>query len=196
MKEAVLKITAPRVRKLFVEATETLTGYERGRVLIETYTDRRPADGKPYCTLWFKNLEPLPVNVGDWYFSDVEEGDAIQIIDNESLCVIQFSFWGPDAYGEAVSFMQTLHAQRRFHDLWRIVGFAGIDSVQDISTQYGGKIQQRAFFDLSYYVCLGRALPADWFDTSRWLIADPAINHKEKWNYPEEDKNGVAGSLS
>lgn len=187
-----LKTTWLAVRKLFVESTEALTGYARGRVLVETMSDRRPADGAPYCTLWFKNLEPLAVNVGDFYFDYETEDpdktiDAVQVLDNESFCTVQFSFWGNGAYNEATRFMQTLHAQRRYHDLWRVVGFAGIDAVQDISAQYGAKIQQRAFFNLDFYVCLGRALPADWFDVSQWGIALPKNkDYKEEFEYSKE----------
>lgn len=101
-----ITVTWPVIRKLFVEATEVLTGYGRGRALVETMTDRRPTEGSPYCTLWFKSLEPLPVNVGDFYFDDEEAPDATQLIDNESLCTVQFSFWGNGAFAEA-------HQQRR-----------------------------------------------------------------------------------
>lgn len=193
----VLKVTWAQIRKLFVEATEVLTGYARGRVLIETMIDRRPADTGPYCTIWFKNLEPLTVNVGDFYFDFTDdEPDAAQVIDNESLCAAQFSFWGQGAYNEATRFMQTLHAQRRFHDLWRIVGFAGLDAIQDVSSEYGGKIQQRAYFTLNFYTCLGRALPADWFDTSKWIVAKPANNnYKESWLLSKEIRDGNTGCL-
>lgn len=186
----VLQIDWPLVRKLFVETTEALTGYGRGRVLVETMTDRRPAEESPYCTLWFKTLTPLVVNVGDFEYEDDDDEDATQIFNNESHATIQFSFWGKGAYNEATRFMQTLHAQRRFHDLWRIVGFSGIDAVQDISTSFGAKIQQRAYFNLDYYVCLGRALPADWFDTSKWKIKLPANNkYEEKWLFSKEIKD-------
>lgn len=189
-----LRVTWPSIRKLFVETTEALTGYARGRVLIETMTDRRPSEGAPYCTLWFKNLEPLVMNVGDFYYGDDTE-DAVQVLDNESHCTVQFSFWGVGAYNEATRFMQTLHAQRRFHDLWRIVGFAGIDSVQDISTQFGAKVQQRAYFNLDFYACLGRALPSDWFNVSQWGIALPDKPYKEEWNIPREDQHDDTCSL-
>ena len=190
-KEPVLITTWPVVRKLLVETTERLTGYERGRVLVETKTDRRPADGNPYVTIWFKSLEPLSVNEGNVY---IDEEEQHQVIDNESFCTVQFNFWGDDAYTEALKFMQSLHARQREFDLWQILGFSGIDSVQDISQQYGGKIQQRAFFNLSFYVLLGRVFPVEWFNISQWIIETQ--NHAEQWELKKGDReNDKSGCL-
>lgn len=174
----VLTITWPVVRKLLVETVEALTGLARGRVLVETLADRRPADTAPYCTLYFRDIEPLPVNEGDWYFDSADDItiDATQVHDNESLATVRIMFWGAEAFFEATKLMQAFHAQRRFNDLWQLIGFAGFDMVQDISTEYNGQIQQRAFFNMQFYVCLGRAFPADWFKVSQWEIQKPDSN--------------------
>ncbi len=175
------EITMAIIRKMFVEVIEQLTGYTRGRVLVETMADRRPVDGKPYCTLWFKNLEPLTYSEGDW---QLDTDEPIQYQDNETLAMLQISFWGDDAFSEAYRLSQLFHAAARQFDLWRVVGYAGIDQVQDISTSYGAKIQQRAFFNLSFYVCLGRKIPADYFDKSQWGIELPAQNYEEHFVLP------------
>jgi hypothetical protein len=75
----------------------------------------------------------------------------------------------------------------RFADLWRGIGYAGIDSVQDISTQYGAKIQQRAYFNFDFYVYFGRSYPVDYFKLSSWRqVLRTQNNYQEQWDYPKE----------
>lgn len=177
-----LQVSMPVVRKLLVETTEVLTGYPRGRVIVETLNDRRPVDGSPYCTLWFKRVEPLVMGPGVTFFDPNDTANteqAIQVFNNESHCTVQFSFWGDSALTEAVQFMQQLHSDMRFADLWQILGYSGVDQIQDISTEYGAKIQQRAYFNLDFYVCLGRALPLDWFNVSQWTITMALVNNSD-----------------
>lgn len=184
----VLKITPQAVRKLLVDTLQAMTGYAAGRVLIETKADRRPQDKAPYCTLWFKNAEPLVQNDGDFYYDDSDDtADGLQVLDNETLVTVQINFWGDDAYGEAMSAAQALQNAQRNFDLWRIIGFAGIDGVQDISVQYGAKIQQRAYFNLNFYVCYGRSYPIYWFNVTDWRMKSPAQNnYSEEWQYSKE----------
>lgn len=193
----VLQITPEAVTKLFVEVTEALTGYGPGRVLVETKADRRPQDKAPYATLWFKLMEPLPQNEGDWYYESLEYDNneqAAQVLDNETLCTLQFGFWGDDAYHEAIKLMHALQNANRQFDLWRIVGFAGFDSVQDISVQYGAKIQQRAYFNMDFYVCFGRCYDVDWFKVSNWNLTD--INtanskYSQQFLYSKEEQDKI-----
>lgn len=178
-----LTITPKAVRKLFADVLKAITGLSEGRVIIETKADRRPPEGL-YCSLWFKSMTPLPQNDGDFeYDPDYGIDDPLnQILDNETLCTVQINFWGDDAYDKAAETMQALQSGARFADLWRIIGFAGIDAVQDISTQYGAKIQQRAFFNLDFYVCFGRAYPIDYFNVSQWMISLPEKPYREEWS--------------
>lgn len=173
---------------LFVHTLQQITGLPAGRVIIETKADRRPPEGL-YCTVWFKELEPLVQNEGDFeYPLDSYDNDepATQILDNESHCVVQIEMWGDDAYARAIDAMQALQNSQRFEDLWRVIGFAGIDYVRDISVQYGAKIQQRAYFNLSYYVCLGKKYPADWFKDTQWVLSLAALDYNENWDFSKE----------
>lgn len=185
----VLKVTPIAVRKLLVDVMQAITGYKVGRVLVETKADRRPQDGSPYCTLWFKNSEPLVQNDGDYYIDTPDyssDVNGVQVLDNETLVTVQINFWGDGAYDEALKACQTLQNAQRFFDLWRVIGYAGIDSVQDISVQYGAKIQQRAYFNFDFYVCYGRMYPLEYFKISQWQITEPEHTDPAGEEYTEE----------
>lgn len=156
-----ITVTPEVLNNTLVAVFETITGLGEGRVLRENYNDRRPPGGL-YCTLWLKSAEPLQQNDGDFEI-DETTGEVRQTLRNETYFTMQVSFWGPQAYEAALSAASALQNAQRWADLWRIIGFAGIDRVQDISTAYLGKIQPRAFFNFSFYVCLGALYPADWF---------------------------------
>lgn len=178
--------SAKQVRKLLVDVMQRVTALPNGRVLIETKADRRPSEGL-YCTLWFKELTPLVQNDGDFEYNTDEPTTELitQTLDHESLCTVQLTMWGDDAYDRVTDAMQALQNAQRQFDLWQILGFAGFDSVQDISVQYGAKIQQRAFVNLHYYACLGKKYPSDWFDVSQWEMNLPAKNYKEEFILPK-----------
>lgn len=45
----------------------------------------------------------------------------------------------------------------------------------DLSAPLGGRIQQRAFFDMTFYALFGRAYPLEWFDASQWAINNESL---------------------
>ena len=82
---------------------------------------------------------------------------------------------GPGAYSLASEARYGLEAAERFFDLWRVLGFAGCGPVTDLSVPLGGRIQQRAFFDITFYALFGRAYPLEWFDASQWAINNESL---------------------
>lgn len=156
------------------------------RVLIETKTGPRPMDGSAYCTLYWKDQEVLPQFDGDMVFAPVEDEDeypfinGIETRENEALCIVRFSVWGNDAYRLASELRYALDSANRNFDLWTVLGFAGVGNVQDLSVEFGGKIQQRAFIELSFYACFGRRYDLDWFNRV------PMAVNKETNIYPRE----------
>jgi hypothetical protein len=162
-----VSVTPASIRTLLVAAISAMSGIAADRVQIETKNDARPSDGL-YATLWFKGSDVLPDYSGDKLIGN--ESTVTETLRGESLCSVQISFWGAGAYDAAVKTqLKFLNNQREF-DLWRILGSAGVESVQDLSQQFGGQVQQRAFFEFNYYVCFENLVPLDWFDTSTWTI--------------------------
>lgn len=173
-------VTFPFIRKLFVDVFTDITGYGPGNVIVETANDRRPARAT-YCGLWFKSNEPLGQGVG--VYEDID-AELMQIQDNETLMTVQVSIYGNNAYDEALRTMQQMHNQNRYFDLWQVIGFAGLGPLQDISTEIGAKIQQRVYFDFSFYTVFGRKYSVDWFASSQWIVRELTNDHKETWNHP------------
>lgn len=160
--------TKESVSKLLVGVLERITGLGKGRVIIEGEAGPRPSEGL-YCTLWWKDATPEPQNDGDFTDDGPEcEYDKshplTQHLRNETYCTVQVSFWGKGAFEAALSAVSALQNAQRWFDLWRVLGYGGVDRVQDISAAFRGLLQGRAFFNLSFYACFGAAYPADWFD--------------------------------
>lgn len=192
-------LTPDNVKKLLVSVFESMTGLAPGRVIWETSGGPRPSEGL-YCSLWWKDFAPLPQNQGDYSDPDGTlppdpegRGELItQHLRNETWCTVQVSFWGAKAFETAVATVGELQNDNRIFDLWRILGYGGVEAIQDISAPRGGKMQQRVFFDLSFYACFGADYPVDWFDISQWTIdfADPPGEREpEEFTYSEEIHN-------
>jgi hypothetical protein len=174
----VTAITNASLRALLVQCVQDTLGYPAGRVIVENMSDRRPEDGAPYATIWIKRTKFLVQNEGD--FESTVSGME-QILHNECIITAQFSVYGADAYGETIKLSNAIHSANRWRDLWRVLGYAGQSSVQDISMLFGAKIQQRAFFDVDFYAYMGSAINIDWFNTAAIALGDESfimpINH-------------------
>ncbi len=178
-------LTVADVKLLLVQVMELCTGLPPGRVIYSGDGDSgpRPSEGL-YCSMWWKRLEPLPQTAGA--YSAIGD-DMLQEMRNESLCEVQVDFWGKKAFDTAAIAIQKLQADARFFDLWRVIGYGGIDAVQDISAYFQGTVQGRAFFTLSFYACFGSEYPVEWFDTSHWQILPNNDKQKEEqFDYSKE----------
>ena len=188
-------LTPENVKQLLVSTLEKITALPPGRVIRETEAGPRPSSGL-YCTLWWKTFEPLPQNGGDYAENPQYEGQPddydkthpiIQHLRNETWCEVQINFWGAGAFDLAVQTLQALQSDARWFDLWKVLGFGGVDAVQDISTAFRAQIQSRCFFTLSFYACFGGDYPAEWFDTSQWEIA--CSGQVQEFEYSKEIKD-------
>jgi hypothetical protein len=190
-------LTPDDVKKLLVSVFEVVTGLGAGRVIWETEAGPRPPEGL-YCSLWWKSFEPLPQNQGDYSDPARNAGASpngrgaliTQHLRNETWCTVQVSFWGPRAFATAAMAVGALQNDNRNFDLWRILGYGGVEAMQDISLPFRGRVQPRCFFDLSFYACFGADYPVDWFDTSQWTIdfADPPATREPEHAVVPEDE--------
>lgn len=185
-------LTTEEVKKLFIAVLERITGFPSGRVIWETTGGPRPPDGL-YCSLWWKGLELLPQNMGDYSAPGGNEPDPdkdkplTQHLRHESWCTVQISFWGPKAFEAAVRAVQALETSDRWFDLWKMLGYGGTDAIQDISAAFRGRIQGRCFFNLSFYACFGSDYPAEWFDIAQLGIE--YAGQAENFEYSKADRD-------
>lgn len=178
-----MRLTIAELKKLLVSTMELVAGLSPRRVILEGHNGPRPSSGL-YCSLWFKDLDLLPQNVGDYTQPEQATDQAVQTLRHETYCTVQISFWGPKAFDATVAASQELHTDARWSDLWRVLGYGGTGPVQDISAAFGGQVQGRAFFDLSFYACFGTDYPVDWFDTSQWAVR--YAGQQEEFPYSKE----------
>ncbi|MFQ8889832.1 MAG: hypothetical protein ACLR7Z_17285 [Bilophila wadsworthia] len=152
-------LTVDAVNTLLADYLTSVFQWEAGRVVVETQAGPRPPSGV-YATLWWKGQELLQQGMGDFTLPESPEDEGVQSLGNETLCTVQVSVRGPHAYSLASEARYGLEAAERFFDLWRVLGFAGCGPVTDLSGPLGGRIQQRAFFDITFYALFGR--PTRW----------------------------------
>jgi len=179
-------LTVETVKTLLHGVMAKVTGLPAERVIWETTGGPRPSEGL-YCSLWWKEFSPLVQNQGEYRVDPENEDSLIQNLDNETWCVVQVSFWGNASLETAAFTVGALQNDNRHFDLWRVIGYGGVDSIQDISTAFQGMIQQRCFFNLSFYAKFGADYPVDWFDSSQWGIQKPDIDHTELLIISKED---------
>lgn len=157
------------INKLLIAFCCDILNWTPDRVLIETRTRPRPIE-KQYITIYWKDLDILVQTAGGGRFVDNDQ--YIEELDNESYCTVELSVRGDNAYNLAVKIRQAIESNQRWFDLWQVIGFAGCDTVHDLSAEYGAKIQQRAVFDLHFYVLLNTTYPADYFEKAPIDIND------------------------
>ena len=172
-------LTPESVLAVLVHVLESATGLGSGKVILEGGNQGpRPASDSQdslYCSLWWKRMEPLPQNTGDYADNtdpcDYDNaGPITQHLRNETWCTVQVSFRGASAFSKAVEAAAALQNDERFFDLWKILGYGGIESIQDATAPFRGGVQPHAFFNLSFYACFGSEHQAEWFRNSQWAI--------------------------
>lgn len=152
-------------------------------VLIRSDMDAQPEG--PYCVIAFVKADPLDHDVE--YFPEDEEGvHLVELAREETLCALEISFQGKYAMDRALRCTGFLRNNQRSFDLWRILGFAGLDAVESKGSPYHGKLRERASFRVNFYTAFGAYYPADWFSASQWGLSLPEKPHHEDLQIPSE----------
>ena len=175
-------LTTQNIKELLADVLENITGLESGRVIWEDSADPRPTEGL-YCSLCWKEFEPLPQNVGE-YRDDPDP--LIQTLRNETWCSVQISFCGLGAFDLAAASVGALQNDNRNFDLWRLLGYAGIDSVEDCGADSPADLKPCFCFTFSFYACFEADYPADWFEVSKWDLHLPDKPYSEPLTAPKE----------
>lgn len=171
-------ITITAIENLFQEVVTAVTGEP---CIIEPANGPQPA--KRFCSLDIKTADPMDHRVAD--FIETDTGDLAERARNETRLSMAAAFWGKEAMTRATSCMHALQSYQRVFDLWRLLGFSGVDPVQATGSAYLGKIQDRAQFTIYFYAALGALYPADWFTASRWGLELPEKPYHEDIILPE-----------
>lgn len=147
------------VNKLFVATVKA--GAEVDSVIIETRNGVRPPAGK-YATIFWKQISPLNNVLSDATHSETEK-EYIESRLGACLCTVQFTVIGDGALNTTLALNSFLASENRQFDLYNLIGISNIGDVLDLSTVMGGKYQERACFDFSFYVEFGSRYAMDYF---------------------------------
>lgn len=151
-------------------------------VIIETRNRPRPYDDGLYVTIFWVTQDLLVQGSGDFLYPDNGLSEGTQALRNDAFCTVRILTRGTNAYNAASLLRQAFDSADRQWDLYHVVGFAGIESIQDISVNFGGQIQQTAFFDFSFYVCFGAEYSIPWFTRTTMVI------NEEKRIFPKGER--------
>ena len=151
-------------------------------VLIRGDMDARPEG--PHCVIAFIKADPLEHDVNE--FPEDGEGASLEeLAREETLCSVEIRFHGRYAMDRALRCTGILRNNRRNFDLWRILGFAGLDPVKSKSPRFFEAQEERARFRINFYADFGARYPADWFSSSKWELELPDKPYHEDLNIPE-----------
>lgn len=147
------------INKLLVATVKAGAGVDY--CIVETRSSTRPPEGK-YATLYWKQLTPLNSVLSDATHSETET----EYFENRLggyLCTVQITVIGDGALNTAIELNQFLNSENRQFDLYHLIGISNITEILDLSTVIGGKYQERACFDFSFYVEFGVRYAMDYF---------------------------------
>lgn len=129
--------------------------------LIEPLNGPRP--GVLYCTIGFIRARPFQHPIKRWE----QRGDKLyEVIRGTRYCQYRVSFFGVGAYQKAVdcqNWMKSVIGAE--FTLAPIIGFGQLHEVQEATTRYLGRQEERAFFNVDLYAKFSSEYP--WFPIER-----------------------------
>lgn len=134
-------------------------------VLVEGRVQPRPTDTTAYVTILWLEQELLNQFDGTYIPSAEQE-----YLSNDAYCSVRFTVRGKAAYNLASELRYAIERGDRNWDLYNMIGFGGAGPVVDMSAAFGGKVQQRAHFDMSFYVPFGRTYTLAWFKKCGFIV--------------------------
>jgi hypothetical protein len=134
-----------------------------------------PQPANNYLSIYVKDVTPEDWDVYSW----VDTGDAlVETQRMETYFKAEITCWGANAKQNLMDIYAGVKSSDRYKDMWASLGYAGRGDVQDISAEFMGKVQHRAFFDLFFYANLIYTNPdADWGN-----VAQIGVSETDKGN--------------
>lgn len=139
--------TVKNVSKAFMRLVRDNMFAGQELALIEPLNGPRP--GVLHCTIGFIRARPFQHPIKRW---EKRGDDLFEVIRGTRYCQYRVTFFGAGAYQKAVdcqNWMKSVVGAE--FTLSPIVGFGQIQEVQQATTEYLGRQEERAFFNVDLY---------------------------------------------
>lgn len=90
--------------------------------------------------------------------------EFVEVLKAETRFTIRITVWGGDAVAVAGVIRKSFESSTAESDMWDIIGFSGSDSVQNVSTEFKGKINRVATFNTYCYANKQYTNTIDYYD--------------------------------
>ena len=152
-------MTPSQVRKLLAITFGALDNQPSDRVILETFADRRPAEG-PFISVFIRQAEPMWDSVPLFTDKVLDK----EIYKSETWYTCDITTWGKNAFDRAQAIVYMLNYESRHTDIWRYVGGSSVGLIKDVSAIKGGHVLQRARFQFRFYILMSSQVKWDWFN--------------------------------
>jgi hypothetical protein len=159
-----MKLTTDLVNKILIEVIKAGTGLKN--VIVETRNAVRPST-ENYATIYWQQIDTLPIYNGDNSFDKDTDTELVLL---PAQCKVQLSIFGKDAFNTTINLAAFLQSNLVQFSTHNIIGLSNIDTVQDISTTIGGKIEERASVDIQFYCEFNREFTMDYFEFGKIIL--------------------------
>lgn len=164
--------TIREIEKTFASVLrENLYGGEE-LVVIEPFHGSRPAKPHASIMLVWAHAEPHEV----YEYEDRDDGEFWEGVKGERFCRMRIQFFDTGARQKAIDCQNLLRSSNRNFDIVAITGFGGIGDVQEFSTEYLGKQEERAYLDVEFYANLSAEYKSNWIEKVRGDIVHDGTN--------------------
>lgn len=133
----------------------------REQVVIEPFNGPRPKGC--YASVQVASVNTQQHEVRDYVLDDVEADDIdagmmepafLEVVKGEKYIRLRLQFFNSGARQKAVDAQNLLKSSNRNFDIMPVSGISHVGDVNDITTEYMGKIEERAYIDVEIYALL------------------------------------------
>lgn len=173
-------ITIDLFEKAMCSLLKSITGLEvinernPGPQYPNSYVSLRTLDGEnePHPEINYGDIpnltpdSPDGADTGRAYVNHNGSGYEETIIDRQYFKV-QIKIVGKDAFSKLTRFRTMLNSAERYKDIFKVAGFGGADSVQNISVQENSRIQEQAVLNTYWYLAIEQRTEVDYFNKAQ-----------------------------
>lgn len=166
-----MAVTLEQIESEIVKAIAKISG-------LLTINERNPGMRPVESYASYRTLAYEPLSFPDWRMAMQEDGFEETLID---VPLIQSSvkFVGKDAFSKLCRLVVLLRSANRDADLWAFVGLAGVEDVQNITTEFNSRQIEQAVVHINWYAEVEIKSDIDYFaqvPIEITGVSDEAIN--------------------
>lgn len=86
---------------------------------------------------------------------------------------------GANAFAKLASVRAQLRSAARWGDLFTLIGYGGVDDVQNVSDVINGRIREMAILHLEFYGIISETTTSDYISSTEIIVTEPTLPFEE-----------------